>query len=130
MMDQTSLLSLICFQEQDLFTLNTNTKGNKALTYPIGLITTNELVLAGFNLKYLNKSSYAYSRESYWTMSPSLFNKDSSTVSLYGLNNTGTMGSYWDTSSLGVRPVINIKGDAKISGGIGTSNSPYEIVSE
>lgn len=130
MMNQTSLLSLICFQEQDLFTLNTNTKGNKALTYPIGLITTNELVLAGFNPKYLNKSSYAYSREPYWTMSPSLFNKENSTVSLYGLNNTGTMGSYWDTSSLGVRPVINIKGDAKISGGIGTSNSPYEIVSE
>lgn len=61
---------------------------------------------------------------------PPLFNKENSTVSLYGLNNTGTMGSYWDTSSLGVRPVINIKGDAKINGGIGTSNSPYEIVSE
>ncbi len=30
-------------------------------------------------------------------------------------------------SANGVRLIINIKGDAKISGGIGTANNPFEI---
>ena len=39
----------------DLFTLNRNTKGNGALTYPIGLITIDELAFAGASHGYLNK---------------------------------------------------------------------------
>ena len=51
--------------ENDLFTLSGNIKGNKALTYPIGLITIDELMLAGARNGYLNKLYYPFSGATY-----------------------------------------------------------------
>ena len=124
---QTSGFNLTCNQQQDLFTLNNNNIGNKALTYPIGLITTDELVLAGLNSNYLNRLTYVYSQEPYWSMSPYFYSADNSAISVYGVINTGSVAAYWASSNLGVRPVINIRGDSKISGGIGTKDNPYQI---
>ena len=121
--------TLKCAQTNDLFTLSTNTKGNKALTYPIGLITLDELMLSGYADGYTNKDTYTYSTCTYWTISPAAFTD--SGMATYAFNLGATEG-FIDNNSVpviwGVRPVINIKGDAKISGGIGTSSSPYEIV--
>ena len=123
---QTKQPTLKCSQTNDLFTLRANTKGNKALTYPIGLITIDELMLSGYADGYINKSTYTYSTSNYWTISPSYFNV---VVREFSLNSAGyPYFNGWVDGSCGVRPVINIKGDAKISGGIGTSSSPYEIV--
>ena len=66
--------TLKCPQTNDLFTLSTSEKGNKALTYPIGLITVDELMLSGYADGYINKSAYTYSTNTYWTLSPSYFN--------------------------------------------------------
>ena len=126
---QTKTPILKCPQTNDLFTLSTSEKGNKALTYPIGMITVDELMLSGFAKGFINKKIYTYNDEVYWTMSPGRFNK----------NSTGSYGCYvyksgdvrcenYVDANYGVRAVINIKGDAKMSGGIGTSSSPYEIV--
>ncbi len=126
---QTKQPTLKCAQTNDLFTLSINTKGNKALIYPIGLITVDELMLSGYADGYINKSAYTYSACTYWTMSPSSFNFTATAATVFILNSDGRpFGSDNVTYDLGVRPVINIKGDAKISGGIGTSSSPYEIV--
>ncbi len=120
--------TLKCVQINDLFTLSTNTKGNKALTYPIGLITVDELMLSGYANGYINKSAYTYSTSTYWTLSPRSFYISDAAVGEFYLGSSGSPNSDWVTGGYGVRPVINIKGDAKISGGIGTSSSPYEIV--
>ena len=126
---QTKQPTLKCAQTNDLFTLSTNTKGNKALTYPIGLITADELMLSGYADGSINTSAYTYSTSHYWTLSPSFFLVSTLSAHEFHFNSTGhPHGSSWVTNSLGVRPAINIKGDAKISGGIGTSSSPYEIV--
>ena len=124
---QSTGFNLTCPQQQDLFTLSSNKVGNKALTYPIGLITTDELVLAGLNSRYLNRLSYVYSTNRYWSMSPYAYNADSSALSVYGVIDTGSIAAYWVDTNLGVRPVINIRGDSKISGGIGTKDNPYQI---
>ena len=127
--EQTKQPTLKCAQTNDLFTLSTNTKGNKALTYPIGLITVDELMLSGYADGYINKSAYTYSTSHYWTLSPSFFLVSALAAHEFHFNSAGhPQASSWVTNSLGIRPVINIKGDAKISGGIGTSSSPYEIV--
>ena len=126
---QTKQPDLKCSQTNDLFTLTTNEKGNKALTYSIGLITVDELMLSGYAGGYINKSAYTYSSSTYWTLSSSCFLTGA--VATYGFNLDGSgslSGSQWITDRYGARPVINVKGDAKISGGIGTSSSPYEIV--
>ena len=40
---------------------------------------------------------------------------------------TGKQSHYTTTSVVGIRPVINLKADTEISGGIGTNNNPYII---
>ena len=125
---QTKKPTVICQQENDLFTLSTNEKGNKALTYPIGLIILDELMLSGYASGYLNKLAYTYSNYSYWTMSPSYFLASNTGAAAFQLGGGGSpIGPTTVSNSLGVRPVINIKGDSKISGGIGTANNPFEI---
>ena len=124
---QTKQPTLKCAQTNDLFTLSTNTKGNKALTYPIGLITVDELMMSGYADGYINKSAYTYSTNTYWTLSPSGFSVTNAAAFDFYLYSTGS-GSYrWVTDSGGVRAVINLSSEAQISGGIGTANSPFLI---
>ena len=126
---QTKHPTLKCAQTNDLFTLSTNSKGNKALTYPIGLITVDELMLSGYADGYINKSAYTYSSSTYWALSPSYFNV--SALAAYGfyLYSAGYPIGYTSVTDVyGVRAVVNLSSDAQISGGIGTSSSPYEIV--
>ena len=125
---QTKQPILKCAQNNDLFTLSTSTKGNKALTYPIGLITVDELMLSGYADGYINKSAYTYSTSTYWTLSPRDFYVSTATASEFVLNSTGSLSHYSVQDSFGVRAVINLSSEAQISGGIGTSSSPYEIV--
>ena len=125
---QTKQPTLKCPQTNDLFTLSTNTKGNKALTYPIGLITVDELMLSGYADGYINKSAYTYSTNTYWTLSPSYFGTGALAALGFGLLSVGYLdGHRWVANSIGVRAVINLSSEAQISGGIGTANSPYEI---
>ena len=59
--------SLQC-DSRDVYTTTDSSSGNKSLTYPIGLLTADEYVLAG------SWNSYLYTRQTYWTMSPSSYN--------------------------------------------------------
>ena len=125
---QTKEPTLKCAQTNDLFTLSTSTKGNKALTYPIGLITVDELMLSGYANGYINKSTYTYSTSTYWTLSPRVFSVSDTAAYGFSLNSVGYLNGYnYVTYGFGVRAVINLSSDAQISGGIGTANSPYEI---
>ncbi len=124
---QTKQPTLKCAQTNDLFTLSTSTKGNKALAYPIGLITVDELMLSGYADGYINKSAYTYSTSYYWTLSPSAFYDAATAAAEFHLNDSGFPGGGLVTGNLGVRAVVNLSSDAKISGGIGTANNPFEI---
>ena len=113
---------------RDLYTTADSSIGNKALTYPVGLITYDELVFAGMDNRHINKLSWAYSTQHYWTMSPSHFY---ATVGhAYGcrLNSTGYLYPWsYVANGFGARPVINLKSDVRISGGTGTANDPFII---
>ncbi len=124
---KTKVPMLVCPNaESDLFTVS-NTIGNGALTYPIGLITVDELMLSGFADGYLNESNYTYSSYPYWSMSPSFFSiSDTSSYEFY-VHSYGYLSNVWTTSSLGVRAVINLSSQVEISGGIGTSSDPYVV---
>ena len=119
--------TLKCPQTNDLFTLSTNEKGNKALTHPIGLITVDELMLSGYADGYINRLNYAYSSSTYWTMSPRSYNATVKVANAFFLSPLGYLNSNWVTDNYGIRAVINIKGDAKITGGTGIASNPYEI---
>ena len=115
-------------KEIDLYTTTDSSIGNKALTYPVGLITYDELVFAGMDQRHINKLSWAYSTQHYWTMSPSYFNASNGAAYEWGQNSAGYLNYWWGFNfSLGTRPVINLKSDVKITKGIGTANDPFVV---
>ena len=119
--------SLVCPNaKNDLFTVS-ETDGNQALTYPIGLITIDELMLAGARNGYVNKLYYPFSGYTYWTMSPYYFNSDLTAAYEFYLGSDGIAGSSWVTTPSGVRPVINLNSNVEITGGIGTQNEPFVV---
>ncbi len=123
--------SLICSQKNDKFTVS-ETNGNGALTYPVGLITLDEVVLAGFNTYYSNttdyndQTNYLHTNVNYWSLSP---------VMMYE-NNRGSVGcvrntyvsDHYTNSTSGVRPVISLKSGTVVEPtGSGTTTNPYVV---
>ena len=113
-------------KEHDLYTVDSS-KGNGALINSIGLMTADEAAMAGMVNDYLNTLSYVYTGAWYWTMSPSYFSHSNSTSNVWNVGGAGGFGGNWVASGRGVRPVINLKANVEISGGIGTVNDPFVI---
>ncbi|MCI8394593.1 MAG: hypothetical protein HFH86_03850 [Bacilli bacterium] len=122
--------TLMCHQKGDQFTVSEE-KGNGALTYPIGLITTDELMYAGITSgtdSYLNRLSYVSTTNSYWTMSSSWFNNDSGAAQGMYMDSEGCITVWYPVSyPHGIRAVINIRPEVKITSGIGTANDPFVV---
>ena len=113
---------------RDLYTTTDSSIGNKALTYPVGLITYDELVFAGMDRRHINKLSWAYSTQHYWTMSPYAFDAPWSHAQEWRLDSAGFLLPWaLVADSLDARPVINLKSDTLITGGIGTSSDPFVV---
>ena len=119
--------SLSC-NTNDIYTTIDSSTGNKSLTYPIGLISADEVVLAGIPWweNGSNTNNYLYTGQIYWTMSPSWYNNGFAYV--FNVDGLGSLDG-WDVNSTnGVRPVINLKSAIAITGS-GTISDPYEVAS-
>ena len=118
-----------CSNSSDLYTTSSSSKGNKALSNPVGLITADEVAMAGGVYGQTNQSYYLYTNQIYWTMSPYYFSigSSSSWASVSVVNSIGNLGYNCVDNSRGVRPVINIASDITIKSGNGSSSTPYEI---
>ena len=116
---------LMCSQQNDRFTVSDEVTGNGDLTYPVGLLTTDEAVLAGgYNTS--NSGYYLYTGNYYWTMSPYYFNGSYAYVR-YWSTSGGASGAYNVLySSSGVRPVLNMK-SGSLTQGEGTVDNPYLV---
>ena len=66
-----SSMRLICPQKNDAFTVSDTINGNGVLTYPVGLLSTDEIVLAG-GWSAANSVYYLYSGQYWWASSPSV----------------------------------------------------------
>ena len=109
-----------------MYTVGSSNKGNKALTYPVGLITADEVAYAGGVNGRTNSSYYLYTNSVYWTMSPSYFYNGGANV--FDVLSTGYLIDNGDVNyARGVRPVLNLKADTAISGGDGTADSPFVV---
>ena len=112
--------------KQDLYTTNGSSKGNGKLTYPIGLITADEVAFAGGVVGSTNTSYYLYNNASYWTMSPYWYGGGAAYV--FRLNSGFLSNWAVNGTAPGVRPVINIRSDVEITGS-GTTTDPFAVVS-
>ncbi len=127
-----------CVDSKDAFSVENE---NAKLTYPIGLMTADEVNMAGglagnaaeawyyFNSDY--GSIIGNNEDAYCTMTPSIWSGRSANI--WGVDsatdNLGALGvfGYSDTEFV-VRPVISLKSCVMTGKGDGSSSSPYEIV--
>ena len=117
--------SLEC-SRSDLFTVTGASKGNASLTNPIGLITADEVAMAGGVYDTANQSYYLYTAQAYWTMSPYDVNSNSN-ADVFRVFSDGRLTSGNSVIALNcVRPVINLRADVQLSG-TGTSTDPYIV---
>ena len=123
--------SLECVNQSDRFTLKesgnssipgTSGAGNNLLEYPIGLLTADEVAIAGG--KHGTSNTYFYLRpgQAYWLISPYQDN-----AYLYVVNSDGSLASLQAGNTRGVRPVINLKSGVKYASGFGTESNPYVL---
>ena len=116
---------LTCAVDSDRFTVNKiNGKGNSALTYPIGLITIDELEMAGNNWSESNTSYYLHTGAYYWAGSPFEFGGGDAYefyVNVVGALNRGYVGNIY-----GVRGVVSLSSESKLLGS-GTYNDVYTV---
>ena len=122
-----------CTDIRDAFSVdNTSAK----LTYPVSLMTTDEMAFAGGVAYIKTNTSYAWFisnsagsqvSSSWWSLSPDGWNGARSCVWRWDSDN-----AYLNIVDVGiddaVRPVLSLKSCIKYSTGNGSSETPYEIV--
>ena len=128
-----------CSNFNDYFTVDSSV-GNGKLTYPIALMTADEVSFAGgkhhsTSVKtwyYYNSSNGSSTGSTYWwLLSPIIWSgRQANVFIVYGSTDSGELSEYSVKFAGGVRPVISIKGDNLWKSGDGTATSPYEIVTD
>ena len=140
-----------CTDTNDKFTVDTST-GNGKLTYPIALMTADEVSFAGglyanynANAWYFRNAkegtlttsssstdaSYSSTGSTYWwLLSPFYWFGSSARASVFyvgGSSLPGFLGDYFVDGTRGVRPAVSLKSCVKTSGGDGSAGTPYTI---
>ncbi|MBQ3141992.1 MAG: hypothetical protein IJB82_00610, partial [Bacilli bacterium] len=95
------------------------------ITYPIALLTADEVVYAGGTTITGNSSYYLYTGDFYWTMSPRDFSASYALV--FTVNSGGALGGYRVSGTRAAVPVVSLKNDAEVEKGTGAYNNPYII---
>ena len=124
-----------CATAEDKFTADSST-GNGKLTYPIALMTADEVSFAG-GLYGTNAPTWYYYNSAngsstgltwWWLLSPGNWDGSYAYVfRVYGSSNPGYLLNNNVNSANGVRPAVSLKSCVKTSGGDGSANSPYTI---
>ena len=121
--------SLICQNKNDKFTVDSK-NGNGALTNPVGLITTDEAILAGFCTTYgKGDDNYLSTEWLYWTLTPVATTTYGEVLIGYVSGSNDVHGidiDIKDFSNVGVRPVVSLASGTLVTGS-GTSTNPYVV---
>ena len=105
----------------------TTAKFGGSYTRKIGLLTADEIIMAGGGFEKNNHDYYLYNGETFFTMSPS--HLESKKMNLFAVDNNGALINIATNENSGVRATINVKGAVAVSGN-GTVNNPYIINTE
>ena len=117
---------LTCPTTSDKFTSKNSSIGNKALTYPVGLITADEVAMAGGKSFSTNSTYYLYTNQDYWPGSPCNFLGSYAAAGGFFVSSSGDLGNGSVNSARGARPVVSLSSKAKLSGK-GTYSNPYTV---
>ena len=126
LIESTKSPQLTCPEESDKFTTKDSKIGNKALEYPVGLITADEVAMAGGVCSTENTSYYLYTNQYYWSGSPSHFLSSSVFADEFAVHSSGVLDYKLVDNTYGVRPVISLSPKVKLSGS-GTYDDVYTV---
>ena len=112
-----------CPVASDKFT-TTTAKGNGKLSYPVGLITADEITFAGLPAGKTNNSFYLYTGDYYWVGSPGAF--DDGRSGEFYVNDGGYLDFDFVSNGLGARGVVSLSSESKLLGS-GTYNDVYTV---
>ena len=129
-----------CTNEYDAFSVN-NTKAQ--LTYPIALMTADEISYAGgvwtknaatwYYLNSKGNASIKNGQNEWWLLSAASWDTDKSSV-VFKISSAQDRKAQFGAQSvqykLHVRPVISLKKDLLYKSGDGSATSPYEVVAD
>ena len=126
-----------CTETSDAFSVdNTSAK----LTYPIALMTSDEIMRAGgkndtilpspYAWYYLNSANGSITGLTYWwLLSPNYWSSSSAGLFVvFGSNYPGRLYNFGATRAYGVRPAISLKSCTLYSTGDGSATNPYTIL--
>ena len=116
--------TLKCAQDNDKFTVDAS-NGNGVLTYPVGLITVDEMAYAGGVYGSENSSFYLYTGQYYWALSPPYCNGLLAVA--FSLYSDGYLATSDVTASQGVRPSVSLQPGIAKTGGSGTAADPFVV---
>ena len=124
-----------CSATEDKFTVDSST-GNGKLTYPIALMTADEVSFAG-GLWGTNAPTWYYYNSAkgsstgstwWWLLSPFFWHGSYAYVFyVYDSSNPGNLNNTNVNGVNGVRPALSLKSCVKTSGGDGSASDPYTI---
>ena len=118
--------SVVCKNKNDRFTMNEET-GNGKANYPIGLITLDESLLAGFAWDHDDETNYLYNEKVWWTMSPTLVSVQLGYIGVLHSMADNVTTVYITNGAGGVRPAISLNHQVRISEGEGTVQHPFQV---
>ena len=113
-----------CLRPADSFTKE-STNGNGLLDYPVGLITIDEMSMAGGKIGTANANFYLTTGVDYWSLSPMVFYVGGAHE--FRVWSTGALTDTIPNCILGLRPVLSLKLGPSITDGDGTGASPYIV---
>lgn len=108
----------------DLYTMSIANDGNGQLSKPIALLTADEALFAVGTAT--NTKPYLASGNNFWLLSASS-RGSSGYVDVRYLYGAGYIGGHIAYLGFGVRPVISLMHHIQVTGGTGTSTSPWTI---
>lgn len=119
---------LTCSNQSDRFTVS-NTIGNSSLTYPVGLITADELYLAGITTDSTSATdNYLYTGSQYWTMTPKVYKQSENRLWRVDSASPIIGEAISNSNNKYIRPVVTLNNKVILDSGSGTSNNPYIVV--
>ena len=126
----TFIPTLECSRVIDRFTVSSSI-GNGKLTYPVGLLTADEVMYAGGQPNTNNDKYYLYDKGEYWTITP--YSSDIYRFVVYNYGSYRGHLAYYnyqngvEITTANYRPVISLKSTNVVETGDGTSTNPYVI---
>ena len=123
---EANVPSMACENVTDRFSVSNQ---EAKLKYPVGLLTIDEIILAGAagNSNTSNNTYYLYTGNYYWSLSPYFFNINNARE--FNVTGSGALvNNNVGYGSVGLRPVVSLKlGTEFEEGGNGIPTNPYVV---